>query len=243
MGPTLEALREPFEAEHPGARLRTELSSSRQACAKVSDQGRVADLVVSADEGVLRELLLGRHTRELVRFAGNRLVVAAVKGSAVGRRLASEPWQRVVADPKVRVGIADPAQAPVGARALEALRLNDAQVQDPALRVGAGVTARLTGRFVRPDVSKLIAPLETGELDAAFVYESEARQYGFAFILLDPSIDGSTTTFYALAVPREAPHPELAAALITLLLSDRGRAIAGEHYLSLLTPPVTIEAP
>jgi ABC-type molybdate transport system substrate-binding protein len=171
------------------------------------------------------------------------LVVAAVRDSAVGRRLASEPWQRVVADPEVRVGIADPAQAPVGTRALEALRLNDAQAQDPTLRVGAVVAAKLTGRFVWPDVSKLIAPLETGEIGAAFIYESEARQYGFAFVALDPRIDGSTTTFYALAVPRNAPHPELAAALITLLLSDKGRAIASEHHLSLLTSPVTIEAP
>lgn len=239
MGPTLEALAPELQKVIPGARLEVELSSSRAACAKVSDQSRSADLVISADSELLRGMLVPEHASRLTRFASNRLVLAAVRDSGIGKRLATEPWQRIVAPPDVRIGIADPEQAPVGRRAVEALRLNDAIVEDAELRVGGALAARLTDRFVRPDVAKLIAPLETGELDAAFIYESEAKQYGFAYVVLDARIDGSATTFYAASVPTRARHPAHGDALLALLLSPTGRRLAALHHLTMLETPVT----
>ena len=238
MGPTLEGLAPLFASQHPGFHLEVELSSSRTACSKVTVEGRTADLVVSADADLMRELMVPGTTERLTRFAGNRLVVAAVRDSIMGKRLAEGPWQRVVATPDLRIGFADPSQAPVGARTLAALRDNDALVTDESLRVGATVAARLNKRFMRPDVAKLIAPLETGEVDAAFVYESEARQYGLAYAALDPRIDGSVTTFYAATVPRSARHPNHGEALLALLLSEDGRRVAARHFLTMLDTPV-----
>jgi molybdate transport system substrate-binding protein len=238
MGPTLEGLAPGFASQHPGFHLEVELSSSRAACSKVTVEGRTADLVVSADADLMRELMMPGAAERLTRFAGNRLVLAAIRGSNVGHRLTEEPWQRVVATPDLRIGFADPSQAPVGARTLVALRDNDAIVTDDSLRVGAAVAARLSQRFMRPDVAKLIAPLETGEVDAAFVYESEARQYGLAYAALDPRIDGSTTTFYAATVPRRARHPHHGEALLTTLLSEEGRRVAARHFLNMLDNPV-----
>lgn len=238
MGPTLEALVGSFAAANPGSHLEVELSSSRAACIKLTEQGRAADLVLSADSELLRELLVPKYATELTRFASNRLVLAARPSSPTGKRLAAEPWQHVAATPGLRVGIADPGQAPVGARTVAALRANDTVETDASLRIGAALLERLKGPAVRPDVSKLIAPIETGELDAAFIYESEAKQYGFAYALLNARIDGSTTTFYAAAVPRNAPHPGRGEALLALLLSDKGRKVAARHYLSMLEAPI-----
>ena len=238
MGPTLEGLAPLFASQQPGFHLEVELSSSRTACGKVTVEGRAADLVVSADADLMRELMMPGATERLTRFAGNRLVVAAPRDSNVGKRLADEPWQHVVATPDLRIGFADPGQAPVGARTLAALRDNDALVTDESLRVGATVAARLQKRFMRPDVAKLIAPLETRDVDAAFVYESEAKQYGLAYAALDPRIDGSTTTFYAATVPRGARHQEQGHALLALLLSDAGRRVAARHFLTMLDEPV-----
>lgn len=238
MGPTLEALAGPFAAANPGAHLEVELSSSRAACTKVTEQGRSADLVLSADSEQLRELLVPKHASELTRFASNRLVFAALANREIGKRLATEPWQKVATTPALRIGIADPAQAPVGARTIAALQANDTVETDATLRVGATLLELLKGPAVRPDVSKLIAPLETGELDAAFLYESEAKQYGFAYALLDARIDGSTTTFYAASVPKNAPHPGKGEALLALLLSDKGRKVAARHHLTMLGAPI-----
>ncbi len=238
MGPTLEGLAPVFAERHPGFHLEVELSSSRTACSKVTVEGRAADLVVSADADLMRELMVPGRAEQLTRFAGNRLVVAAVRDSAIGKRLAEEPWQLVVSAPDIRIGFADPGQAPVGARMLAALHDNDALVTDESLRVGASIRARLAKRFMRPDVAKLIAPLETGDVDVAFVYESEARQYALAYAVLDPRIDGSTTTFYGAAIPRGARHPSQGDDLVALLLSDTGRRIAARHFLTMLDTPI-----
>ena len=238
MGPTLEGLAPVFTSLHPGYHLEVELSSSRTACSKVTVEGRAADLVVSADADLMRELMMPASAERLTRFAGNRLVVAAMRDSTVGKRLQQEPWQLVVVTPDIRIGFADPGQAPVGARTLAALHDNDAVVTDERLRVGANIRGRLTKRFMRPDVAKLIAPLETGDIDVAFVYESEARQYALAYAALDPRIDGSTTTVYGAAVPRGARHSSHGEALLALLLSDTGRRIAGRHFLTMLDTPV-----
>ena len=238
MGPTLEGLAPLFASLHPGFHLEVELSSSRAACNKVTVEGRAADLVVSADADLMREIMVPRNAGGLTRFAGNRLVVAAVRDSSVGKRLATEPWQHVLADANLRIGFADPGQAPVGARTMAALHDNDALVSDESLRVGEAVRSRLGKRHMRPDVAKLIAPLETGDIDVAFVYESEARQYSLAYAPLDPRIDGSTTTFYAATVPRDARHPQEGDALLALLLSEDGRRVARRHFLSMLDVPV-----
>lgn len=237
MGPTLDVAGKLYERAHPGVRVEVELSSSRLACIKVSDQGRIPDVVLSADDRLMRELLVPSHADDVTLFATNRLVIASVRDGAIAKRLANEPWQLVLADPTVRTGIADPAQAPVGARALEALRLNDEIVGDPQLALGATIARRIGPQRQRPDVSKLIAPLETGEIDAAFVYATEASQYGFNATGLDPRIDGSATTFYALAIPREAPHPDVARDFVSYLIDGAGRAVAIDKHLQLLDAP------
>ncbi len=182
----------------------------------------------------MHALMLPREAKHLTRFARNRVVLAASRGSAVAELLTRTPWQHTVTKPGIRIGFADPEQAPVGARTMTALRENDAVVGEEGLRVGS---APLDPRFMRPDVAKLIAPLETGEIDAAFVYESEARQYGFAYAKLDQRIDGSATTFYAATVPHRARHPRQGQELLDLLVSETGRQVAAARFLEMLDQP------
>jgi molybdate/tungstate transport system substrate-binding protein len=264
MGPTLDAVKPVFERQNPGVRLEVELSGSRLACAKVADQKRDADLVVVADYELIDQTLIPEHAQFNVLFGNNALVLAySAMGPHAAALRAGTPWQEVLARPEVSVGIASPRQAPVGYRALLALQLNDLTAAEP-LKQGQAIAAKIAPAHHRPDVAKLVAPLQAGELDAAFVYLSEARQHGLEYIALDPRIDFSrleheafyraakltlpaegalaplevhgAAAVYGLTIPTSAPHKGLAAKLVTALLSDAGRAAAKLAHMDLYTP-------
>lgn len=170
---------------------------------------------------------------------------------------AGAPWQQALARGGWRVGIANPQTAPVGYRALLALQLNDA-VAAHDLRVGSTIAAELRPAWQRPDASKLLAPLQAGDLDAAFVYRSEALQHGLPHVRLDPRIDFSdpahqplyasaalrlpqsdervrgSTAWYGLTIPTAAPRPMLARLFVNHLLSEPGRHMAAAHHLPLV---------
>ncbi len=264
MAPSLEITAKAFEAKNTGVDVRVELSASRLTCDKIADQDRVGDLVFSADYRLIDTLLIPAHADFNLLFASNALVLAYNADSPIAARLvAGEAWQRVLSESEVRVGIANPRAAPAGYRALLALRLND-RVASPELRVGSAIAARITARQQRPDVAKLLAPLQTGELDAAFIYLSEARQYNLPYVRLDDRIDFSrpehqelyasatvdlpadgatpsqtvrgSAAVYGLTIPRIAARPELARRFLRFFFSAPGRALIARTDLALYSP-------
>src|SRR5688572_5692302 len=70
LGPALARLEVGFEAAHPGVDVQVELSGSKVAVAKVTDQERQADVVASADADLLDALLPARAAFVL-EFAAN----------------------------------------------------------------------------------------------------------------------------------------------------------------------------
>ena len=258
MGPTLKLLEEGFEKLHPQVEVQFELSGSRLACAKVSDQNRLADVVISADFDLIPEMLQPLHADFTTLFANNALVLAYDPNKAIAERLKNEPWQRVLVQEDVVIGYANPALAPVGYRALLALQLNDL-VAPPELRLGRQITQRLQARFQRPDVAKLLAPLQAGEFDVAFVYRTEAEQHHLSSVVLDPRIDFSNPEYaklyrsvsvklpglnatpaktvrgaplvYGLTVPRNAPARAWAERFVRFMLSDEGRRLATQAHM------------
>ncbi len=262
LGATLDALKSEFVAARPGVEVRVELSASELACAKIADQGREADLVMSADYDIIDRQLVPEHADFNLLFAHNALVIAYRHDTPVGTALAAgTPWQQVLAAPDARVGIANPALAPVGYRALLALALNDRFAPED-LRLGAVIKDHLHPRHQRPDATKLIAPVEAGDIDAAFVYRTEAAAAGLRYVALDPRIDFSdpalasdyalaeieitgaagphkvrgSPAIYGLTVPTRARRPDLAWAFLRLLFSERGRALAAQRQLRVYVP-------
>lgn len=261
MGPTLDELRKTFEAQNPDVSVQVELSNSKLACAKVSDQGRDADLVISADYDLVEKILVPKYTSFNLLFASNALVLAYSEHSPYAKSLASgTPWQKVLAEPNIHVGIANPEQAPVGYRALLALDLND-RVAAEELKLGKLIRAKIKPENIRPDVTKLVAPLVAGEIDVAFLYKSEALTQKVPFIELDKRIDFSdeslqsqyaaatielsgtdgkitkrtgSASIYSLSLMHRSTSPDLAMKLVALLLSKEGRAIAERNHLPLL---------
>ena len=212
--------------EGPLASIRVELCASRAAISQLRDL-RPGALVVTADAGLFEGPLREGTVTTAVSFATNSLVLAYHPGSPGGRALAAgDPWQLVLNRAGVVVGAADPKLAPAGYRALRALALND-EVAAPEMKTGAAIAKRIVRERTRPDVAKLIAPLQAGEFDAAFVYRSDAVQAKLAFVPLDPRIDfsgGENQVRYAIGLPPTRVRDPLARSFVKALLSPAGAA-------------------
>lgn len=212
-----------------------ELGGSMEQSRKITDLGRVPDVLMLVDDDVIAALV-PTHLDWYVRFATNQLVVAYGGQSRLAHAITPENWWEVLSRPEVRIGRADPTIAPVGRHALDLLRRLDGYYKRRG--IGDTLIARAALRYLRPNATELAALLETGEVDYLLEYESVARQYGFKFVPLPADL--APPVLYGVSVPRQATHPAAATELIAYLLSDEGRRVLRGAQIDVLRTPVAI---
>lgn len=212
-----------------------ELGGSLEHARKLTDLGRVPDVLVLADDEVVAALA-PTHIDWYVRFATTRVVIAYTPRSKHAAQLTADEWWRTLSRPDVTVGRADPAIAPAGRHALNLLRRAETYYSQPGL--ADRLLARASLRYIRPNATELAALLEAGEVDYILDYEAVARQYGFRFITLPEDL--ATRVLYGLTVPRLAPHAREGTELAAYLLSTDGLRILRDANLDVLSVPVAI---
>ena len=212
-----------------------EIGGSLEHARKLTDLGRVSDVIILVDDDVMASLAPA-HLAWYVRFATNQLVVAYGARSAHRDSITAENWWRILAKRGVRIGRADPVMAPVGAHALNLLRRVDGYYN----RVGASdsLLARALQQYVRPNATELAALLETGEVDYIIDYESVARQYGFAFVALPQDL--SPAILYGIGVPRLATNATSGIEFTAYLLSHVGKRMLRDAHIRVLDTPVAV---
>lgn len=254
-----------FAREHPGIEPRQESSGSLEAARKLTELGKIPDVLAVADYGVIAKLLMPGFTTWYVTFASNAMVLAYSDRSAGAEEINGENWWRILLRPGIRWGSSNPALDPNGYRSLMVLQLAERHYGEP------GLARRLTGamdpRFVRPNEAQLLGLVQAGELDYAWSYRSLAETAGLRWVELPRAIDlsdaaraeeyamatvrlpgrrraaGDSVEFrgepivYALTIPREAPHPESARAFARFVLSPAGREILAKAGFRLLEKP------
>ncbi|HEX2781778.1 MAG TPA: extracellular solute-binding protein, partial [Gemmatimonadaceae bacterium] len=247
-----------------GTRVEMHTAGSVELARRVIELEDVPDVLAVADEEVFPALLRPEHVGWWGVFARNRLVLAVAPKARYAAEIDSTNWWRVAAREGVEVGRSDPALDPAGYRALMALRLGAKAYGDSGIE--RAVLARSPARDVRPKSADLVALLETGALDYAFVYESSARTAGLRFIPLGARVDlgddsrageyrevtvsipgktrGSTVEVhatpirYALSVPTAAAHFVGGMALANYLLSEDGRRVLQRAGLDTVPPRI-----
>lgn len=212
-----------------------ELGGSMELARRLTDVGRVPDVLLLADDDVVAALM-PQHLEWYVRFATSRLVLAYTARSRHAPDITADNWYQVATRPDVTIGRADSAIAPAGRHALGVLRRAGGYYADPSL--SARLLERAALRFVRPNASELAALLEAGEVDYILEYESVARQFGFRFVRFPGDL--SPAVLYGAAVPRAAVNPEAGVAFVTFLLGESGRAVMREHAMEVLRIPVAV---
>lgn len=159
---TLPGLVELFEAERPGVEVAVVFGGSQLLATQV-EEGAPADVLLSADRLQAERLDAGGIAARLLPFATNVLVGVVPEESRVASIEAlAEPGLRIA------VGASD---VPVGALTRSALAL-----LDPEIAMG------IRGNVVTedPNVRVVLSRVELGEVDGAFVYETDAAR-GRAF--------------------------------------------------------------
>lgn len=262
------ALEKAMEARHPGLDVIRESSSSRLAIRKVTDLNLKADILASADEALIRGLMIPSHADWVGVFARNRVVVAYTDRSRHRDIINEQNWFDILVRDDVNFGYADPNMAPVGYRTLLCWKLADLHYAD-ALQ-GKSIYEMLrkatAPNNVRPHCNELIPLLQSAALDYTFQYRSLAVQHRLSFLKLPEDVDlGSekeketyakvkvkingmqknTTSIktgkpilYGITMVKDGPNPEMAIEFLQLLLSDEGAEVMEKNFQEVVRPAV-----
>jgi molybdate/tungstate transport system substrate-binding protein len=255
-------IEEDFEKINPQIDLLLEPSGSQIAARKVSELGRQADLVVTADWRVIDEILLPKHARWLIQFAANEMVLAHAEHSRYTEEIAGDNWHKVLLRPKVRLGRADENTAPLGFHTLLVWKL---QQQKGQKDLTAKLKNRCSPEHVTADISELVSLLESRAIDYAFVFRSIAEEHNLKVTRLADDINLSSPAksrtyaqaqvgvlfksgsqkktisgapiVYGLTIPIAAANEKGAIKLVDYLLAEPGRRTLQRAGFKPVHPP------
>jgi molybdate/tungstate transport system substrate-binding protein len=227
----LRAALDSFAPGH-GYGVSQENAGSVETIRKISDLGRVPDVVAVADTALFGRLIPGRLTGPITLLGRSRLVLAYTGRSRFANEVNSRNWTDVTTRPGVEVGRSDPALDPAGYRALMAMQLAERYYARPGLAARLQLAASAAN--VRPKSADLVALLQTGNLDYAWEYESVARTLGLRFVSLPAEVD--------LGDPTLAATYATASVDISARGSGRGEGSASRAPLVMHGAPIVFGA-
>jgi molybdate/tungstate transport system substrate-binding protein len=255
-----------FKAKYSRVVPAQENSGSLEAARKLTDLGKIPDVIGVADYGVIPKLLIPQHATWFATFARNSMVLIYTDQSLGAGEITGQNWWQVLLRPGVRSGRSDPTLDPNGYRTLMVFQLAEKFYKQPGL---AGRLERaLPPKYIRPKEADLTALVQAAELDYSWSYASIAKTAGLRHVKLPPEVDLSDPNLadwysqarvwipgsrragsdsvefrgepivYALTIPTAAPHPGTAQAFVRFIFSPEGQAILKDNGFMLLEKPL-----
>ncbi len=207
-----------FEAQNPGAVVRTSFASSSDLLTQIQ-QGAPADVFASADEAKMETAVREGLVGEPRIFARNRPAVIVPADNPAGiqefRDLATADGQYVLAEDGV----------PIAEYAKEVLANADAEY-------GGNFEGAVLDKVVSREANVRAAAnrVALGEADATFVYQSDVTpdiQDRVEVVEIPENLNVIAT--YPIATMRGSHNPELARAWVDLVLGDEGQHVLEEY--------------
>jgi molybdate/tungstate transport system substrate-binding protein len=197
----------------------------------IKNKVAVADVFVSAspsDDTTLMGAGNGDWVSWYAAFATSPEVLGYYPKSKFAHDLQTMPWYKVITMPGFRLGRTNPSQDPGGVLAVKALDETATAQHLPALNTLATETSDEYAE--NPEE----ADIQTGQLDAAFMYEADANSQGSPFVkLTGTNLAGD----YTITLVNKAPHPAAAEAFIKFLLGPTGQAEMKADQFNIVSPP------
>ncbi|MFH7326728.1 molybdate ABC transporter substrate-binding protein [Desulfurivibrio sp. C05AmB] len=203
-----------FEQENPGVKVIGNFASSG-ALYRQLEQGAPADVFASAnprwmEEAIRRELV---RRQDSANFVANELVLAV---AARGRVVAVAGLHDLKSPALTRVGIGTPETVPAGRYAKDALE-------------AAGLWRELSGKMIfGENVRQVLDYLRRGEVDAGFIYATDAAKGGAAVRVVE-TMTWTEPPVYPIAPLVNSRQPELARRFVELTMTERGASILARH--------------
>jgi len=176
-----------FEALHPEIDVLREAGGSTKLARMISELGKPADVMASADYKVIEKGLIPEHADWNILFARNQLVLCYTDQSKFAAEVNADNWYEILARPGVIWGHSDPNLDPCGYRSLMVIQLAEKFHNQPGLY--ERLIANRPEANVRPKSVELVALLKTGNMDYAWEYQSVALQHGLKYVQLDDHIN------------------------------------------------------
>lgn len=204
-----DEMKDAFERKKPGITVHCNYAASDPLLRQIA-AGAPVDVFAAADQATMdraaAQNLIDEDTRK--NFAANGLVLIVPKNGAkpesVSDLLKFE-----------RIAIGNPDSVPAGRYAREALQ-------------NAGLWEALEPRLIlASSVRQALQYAASGEVDAAFVYATDARQQGDK-VEVAMEVDGHAPVTYPIAVVAGA-NPEAGREFLEFTLSPQGQAILEKY--------------
>jgi molybdate/tungstate transport system substrate-binding protein len=203
---------------------------SSTLAADIKNKVKVADVFVSASPGVTTTLEGSRGgdwVSWYASFAASPEVLGYYPKGEFAKDLKTMPWYRVITMPGFRLGRTNPSEDPGGVLAREALEQTAAKEHRPALKK----LATESSDEYSEDTEQ--AGIQSGQLDASFMYEADANSQSSPFVkLTGVSLAGD----YTITLVNRAPHTAAAEAFIKFLLGPAGRSEMRTDHFEIVSP-------
>jgi molybdate/tungstate transport system substrate-binding protein len=183
----LAKIEKDFEAANPGIDILREAGGSTKMARMISELGKPADIMASADFKVIDKTLIPGHADWNIRFATNQLVLCYTDKSRYADEVNADNWTDILQKKDVVWGHSDPNLDPCGYRSLMVLQLAEKYYNDPGLV--DRLIANRPEKNVRPKSVELVSLLKTGNMDYAWEYLSVAIQHELKYLTLDDHIN------------------------------------------------------
>ncbi|MCZ3365348.1 MULTISPECIES: tungstate ABC transporter substrate-binding protein WtpA [Methanobacterium] len=208
-----------FKTQQPNVNVEVHYSGSQSAIRQITDLNKTADIVASADYGLIDQRLIPNYTSWNAKYARNEMVIAYTNKSKNSSQLNSTNWYQILNQSDVKFGFSDPNSDPAGYRAVMMIQLansyyNDSSIFDSLISQNSAITVKEndTGYvinapgnlnpgshiMIKDDDAQLMPSLESGALDYAIVYKNLAEQHkdsGVEYMVLPGKLSLNDTQY------------------------------------------------
>jgi molybdate/tungstate transport system substrate-binding protein len=218
-----------------GQQFRGYAGGSNKLANEIKGELRRGDIFISANPLVNNQLMgatNGDWVRWYIQFAESPVVIGYSASSRFAADFTNKPWYEVLLEPGIRIGRTDPKLDPKGAFTVELFQQAEKFYKQP------GLSQRILGATENPTQvlpeEALVGRFQSGELDVAFFYSTEAADRKIAFVTPPAEIDPKAR--YTATILRDAPNQAGAEQFLVFLMGTEGRDLLREHGLDLLKP-------
>ena len=182
-----EEMERRFEKKYPSLDIVREFGGSTKMARMISEKGKLADIMASADFAVIDKNLIPARADWNIRFATNQLVLCYTAKSRYAGKISTDNWYEIQQKKDVSWGHSDPNLDPCGYRSLMVLQLAEKFHNQPGLY--ERLIANRPEENVRAKAVELVDMLKTGRMDYAWEYLSVAVQNDLKYVRLDDHIN------------------------------------------------------
>jgi molybdate/tungstate transport system substrate-binding protein len=190
------AMEKAFEDKYPQYDVLRESAGSRASARKITDVGKPADIMASADYKVIDNLLIPKYAKLNIQFATNEMAIAYTKHSKYANEINEKNWTDIFLRKGVKVAHSNPNLDPCGYRSMLVTQLAEIYYKqddfyNKLLGYGDSYTngeEKKAKVIVRPKETDLLGLLEIGAYDYLYIYKSVAKQHNLKYITLPPEV-------------------------------------------------------